>query len=797
VVHRLAEHPSAEALRAYGLGRLAPEATAALEEHLAGCETCCELLESAPADAFLDRLRSADTLDNAPTVPPELVDHPRYEVLGLIGQGGMGAVYKAVHRRMQRLVALKVIHPGLLRRPSAVERFQQEVRAAAQLTHPNIVTAYDADQARGLHFLVMEHVEGTGLAELVRGRGPLPPAEACDYARQAALGLQHAHERGMVHRDVKPHNLMLTPDGVVKILDFGLARLPHIPDEAPTGETAPATLTGTGTVMGTADYIAPEQAADPRAADIRADVYALGCTLFHLLTGGPPFPGGGVLDKLDRHADTPLPDLSELRRDVPHDLGAVLARMTAKDPADRYATPAEAAEALAPFCPLDAPRPPASRRRVLLAAVALGLLATGILGAIVLYPRANTPPVVVPPDTPPADPPAAAPAPVNDGAGATGATKPDDGEEAALRFVQQLGGKVRRDEKAAGKPVASVSLISSKTTDADLPRATAFAHLHTLDLTRTQVSDAGLGYLAGLPGLRGLTLTRTGVTDDGMRSVGRMKQLRLLNLEATAVGDAGMAHLAGLDELRGLTLTSTRVTDAGMANVGRLKSLSVLIVNDAAITDEGVKALAGLTGMVNLSFAWNAGVGDEAMKVVGRFAKLRSLNIHCTGVTDPGLGALSGLPVLCTLEMGGLKLTDAGLEALGALPELQILDLSNTDVTDAGLKWVARHPRVATLNLHGAARVTDAGVKHLAALRDLNVLELSGTRVTDAGLRELAGLPSLRYLTLANTDVSDAGIKELLRCPRLSSLNLTGSKRVTGAGVAELRKARPTLSIQR
>src|SRR5262249_29946852 len=155
-----------------------------------------------------------------------------------------------------------------------------------------------------------EYVEGRSLADLVSERGPLPAAEACEYARQAALGLQHAHEQGMVHRDVKPHNLMRTPDGTVKILDFGLARLARTPEEPlSTRADAAAGLTGAGTVMGTAEYVAPEQATDPRIADIRADIYSLGCTLFHLLTGRPPFEGSTVPEKIARHASAPLPPL--------------------------------------------------------------------------------------------------------------------------------------------------------------------------------------------------------------------------------------------------------------------------------------------------------------------------------------------------------------------------------------------------------------------------------------------------------------------------------------------------------
>jgi WD40 repeat protein len=283
---------------------------------------------------------------SAGTIPAALIDHPRYRVLRLLGQGGMGAVYQAEHLLMERTVALKIINKSLTTRPDLVERFRREVKAAARLAHPNIVTAYDAEQAGDTNFLVMEYVEGTNLARLVGERGPLPVPEACAYACQAALGLQHAYEHGLIHRDVKPLNLMVTPGGQVKILDFGLARL------AGTSHAAGA-LTEPGTVMGTADYIAPEQAWDPAAADVRADVYSLGCTLYFLLSGHPPFPEGTVLQKLLAHAEqTPTP-LAALREDVPPGLACVLDRMLAKDPTRRYPTPAEVGQALAPFARAD------------------------------------------------------------------------------------------------------------------------------------------------------------------------------------------------------------------------------------------------------------------------------------------------------------------------------------------------------------------------------------------------------------------------------------------------------------
>jgi formylglycine-generating enzyme required for sulfatase activity len=255
----------------------------------------------------------------------------------------MGVVYQARQSTMNRQVVVKVINRALLDHPDAAERFRREVEAAARLSHPNIVTAYDAEQAGDLHLLVMEFVPGKSLAEFLEKKGPLPIPLACHFTRQAALGLQHASEQGMVHRDIKPANLMVTPKGLVKVLDFGLAKLAS---ERGQGKG----LTSTGAFMGTPDYCAPEQATDARSADIRADIYGLGCTLYCLLAGRPPFQEGTDVLTIFAHLTKEPPPLPEVRPDVPPELWAVIARMLAKDPVQRPQTPAEVARALAPFC---------------------------------------------------------------------------------------------------------------------------------------------------------------------------------------------------------------------------------------------------------------------------------------------------------------------------------------------------------------------------------------------------------------------------------------------------------------
>jgi hypothetical protein len=382
-------HPSLALLQAFDRGKIDPDQWEAVAEHLRACPACAQKLETLPDQTLKDFVgellseagtplpesqQNGQITPPAPVVvvPAELIGHPRYEVLHLLGAGGMGQVYLARHRLMDRNVALKILRPTLLADPAAVERFQNEVRAAARLLHANIVTAFDADRADTLHFLVMEHVPGSTLERVIAENGLPTAAQTVDWVLQVARGLDYAHERGMVHRDLKPGNLILTSEGVVKILDFGLARFAS---EQRTDQAR----TPSGAVVGTPSFTAPEQGRDPRAADIRADLYSLGCTWYFLLTGRPPFPGGTVLQQLLAHQDQQPTPLSRLRRDVPAAVTAILDRLLAKQPQDRYQTPREL---LAALHALDrggppAPAPARPRKRWLVRlAVGLALLLT-------------------------------------------------------------------------------------------------------------------------------------------------------------------------------------------------------------------------------------------------------------------------------------------------------------------------------------------------------------------------------------------------------------------------------------
>jgi len=267
-----------------------------------------------------------------PTIAGHRLGH--YELIEAVGAGGMAAVLKARDMELGRIVALKILPPEAARDPESVNRFKQEARAAAALDHENIARVYYCGEDQGLNFIAFEFVEGINLRQMIDRRGLLPAVECVRYMMQVAAGLNHAAERGVVHRDIKPSNILITPDGRAKIVDMGLAR--HLGSEAVNGG-----VTQSGVTLGTFDYISPEQALDPRRADVRSDIYSLGCTFYHALAGRPPVPEGTAAKKLRAHQyDQPL-DPRELNPAIPDEVAAVLARMMAKDPAHRYQTPME------------------------------------------------------------------------------------------------------------------------------------------------------------------------------------------------------------------------------------------------------------------------------------------------------------------------------------------------------------------------------------------------------------------------------------------------------------------------
>jgi serine/threonine protein kinase len=333
-------------VRTYQLGPSQAASQKILNE-LGAARAC--LLDPQKKAAYDEQLQRR--LPPVPPAPPPPKTPPKnqlgeYELLAELGSGGMGTVYRARHTRLDKTVALKILAPGSLFDDEVVARFDREMKAVGRLNHPNIVQAHDAGEIGGTRFLVMEYVDGVSLSTLIDAGGPLPVAAACELIRQAAVGLDHAHRQGLVHRDIKPSNLMLDSHGQVKILDFGLAMF------QPGQLAGVERITASGQAMGTIDYMAPEQAESSRTVDIRADLYSLGCTLYKLLSGHAPFSGPKYQDPLNKvmaHAREPVPPIRKVRPDVPAELAAVLDRLLAKDPAGRFAAPAELVEAIGPL----------------------------------------------------------------------------------------------------------------------------------------------------------------------------------------------------------------------------------------------------------------------------------------------------------------------------------------------------------------------------------------------------------------------------------------------------------------
>jgi formylglycine-generating enzyme required for sulfatase activity/serine/threonine protein kinase len=374
-------HPTRKVLSSFGLGKLDEGSAAVVNKHLERCPDCRSQVAEMSADSFLGRVREAQipplakpgqsrTSSKTPgqpgakhsapppstTLPPELADHPDYEIKRELGRGGMGVVYLAYNTLMRRDEVLKVMGREILERPEALDRFRREIRAVAKLRHPNIVTAYHATRLGENIVFAMEFVDGLDLSKMVKAKGALPVAHACNFIYQAALGLQHAHEEGLVHRDIKPGNLMLSRKGnksTIKILDFGLAK-------ASRDQRFDGALTNEGQALGTPDFIAPEQIVNAPNVDIRADIYGLGGTLYYLLTGRPPFQANSLYDIYQAHMSRDADLLNLIRPEVPVELAALVAKMMAKEPNRRFQTPGEVAQTLTMFFKTGASRPSGS-----------------------------------------------------------------------------------------------------------------------------------------------------------------------------------------------------------------------------------------------------------------------------------------------------------------------------------------------------------------------------------------------------------------------------------------------------
>jgi serine/threonine protein kinase/Leucine-rich repeat (LRR) protein len=589
---------------------------------------------------------------------PLLIDN--YVILDTLDTGGMGLVFKALHRSMNRVVALKLLPAAMMGARDTVKRFQREVQAAAALSHPNIVAAYDAHQSDEIAYLVLEYVEGINLFRLVKEQGPLPVAVAANYVRQAATGLAYLHSRGLIHRDVKPANLILAADGTVKLLDMGLVRFASSEDLSCA--EMDQELTQAGIVIGTVAYMSPEQALDTRSADQRSDIYSLGCTLFFLLTGRSLYHEETGMKTLLAHREQPVPTIREFCEDAPVTLDAVFRTMVAKRPADRLQTMSEIVAALDACVPGLATNSPAPRlsmpmpnratfgpsrwrqlwnsRRpriagaiVLLAAIgAAGTYFAGVL--IRIKSSKGTTDVWVDDANPTVEiiSSAAEPSKVATPTTATGeaerrkeasSSSPDpfhmwlapsrvvmDSEFTLAVWVLKLGGRM----SAGLNVIDSLQSIPNRPFKIDTIRFDTFANvddsslqslaaihpenLKTLSLSGTRVTDQGLTALRGFDRLVDLNLSGTQITDEGVKVLSSFAQLHELDLTRTRITNHAVSHLAALPNLSVLKLSDNNLTDAALLHLPHVRSLAL---DGTGVTDAGLQQLATQTGLGFLS----------------------------------------------------------------------------------------------------------------------------------------------------------------------------------------------------
>jgi len=633
-----------------------------------------------------------------------------YVLMEKIGAGGMGQVFKAEHRRLKRVVAVKLLPAAMTSDKAAIARFEREVEAAAKLRHPNIVAADDADQANGVHFLVMEFVEGSDLSALVKKDGPLPIAKAVNYILQAARGLEAAHKKGIVHRDIKPANLLLDKAGTVKILDMGLARLSD-------GNTA-ADLTSSGTVLGTVDFMAPEQALNTKTADSRADIYSLGCTLYYLLTGKAAYDGDTLMAKLLAHREQPIPSLRPARAEVPEPLETIFKKMLAKKVKDRYQTMTEVVAALESLPPTvnseaatawvptaeerkqlgkaGAPKPLAplvqvasEKSKHLIAKFAGGAFATIIAPILVTFlikylERDTSPPIPSNTATSPdlaaeaADDLATQPISTTSPASQiTGYTTPafqqwvnDVAVMPAQKQVKAVAKKLQdlnpgfdgnvfgRNGKSTPKIEKGVvtELLFSTENVIDISPVRALAGLTYLKFE----ARIGQGKVTDLSPLQGMNLTTLICSHNPVSTVAPLQGMKLtfLNIDRTKVFD--------LSPLRGMPLTTLNFSTTKVSDLSALKGMPL---DSLHFYNTRVSDLTSLEGMSLTSL--NCGITKVTNLSPLKGMALTTLICHGTRISN--LSPLQDCKRLKLLRVYRTKVTPVGVAALQqALPDCKI-----------------------------------------------------------------------------------------------------------------------------
>jgi serine/threonine protein kinase len=631
-----------------------------------------------------------------------------YVLCEKIGEGGMGTVYAARHRHMGRMVALKVIRPDRFPAAGAVERFQREIQVSARLRHTNIVVAYDAGEAQGSMYLVMELIEGCDLARRVRRHGVLGLPAALDVVRQTALGLAYLHSQKVVHRDIKPSNLLLDRQGVVKILDLGLSRMVEWSEAVQTGVYCD--VTASGELLGSVDFMSPEQFVNARSVDARADLYSLGCTLYGLVSGKPPFTGASVGERIVAHREQAIPSLREVAGDAPPRLDRLFRQLLAKDPSQR---PNDANTVIAEIDALGILD--SSTIKTAAAKHSVDLPETEVMprGGLSTSRRTWTGKKII-------GSACAAAAIAGTLIVATHWPGRDDyGPSSSLRplHTPATSDKIRQPSVLPAESRATPAAVPTVTLNDDAKQQAILSSPKPASAPRVNTSDKDRTTALWAIKLGGEVQVQSA---DGFRSVQSQADLprdsfrvQRLNLAGLSLADVDFTPLAGLTELVMVDLGRSNANDLALRVLGQTPSLTHLSLMGTQIDDSGLALLNDL-------------------------AALKTLDLRGTGVTDEGLVQFASRHSLEEMRLGeGQILHDSGAESLAVMQSLKSLGLRHTNITDKAVRALAALERLEWLDLGGCAGLSDAGIAVLSQYKSLRQVLLDGVTVSPAQIAEL------------------------------------------------------------
>ncbi len=781
-----------------------------------------------------------------------------YVVLDKLGQGGMGVVLKAEHKRLKRLVALKVMSASIVKTPDALKRFHREVEAAAKLRHPNVVATDDADEAKGTHFLVMEYVEGHDLSALVKKQGTLSVEQAVQCIIQAARGLEFAHAQGVVHRDIKPANLLLDTKGTVKILDMGLARIEG--DSGSQGE-----LTSTGAVMGTVDYMAPEQALSTKHADARSDIYSLGVSLWYLLVGRSVYEGDTLMSKLLAHRDSPIPSLREFNTEVPEAIDLVFRKMVAKKQVDRYQSMAEVIRDLEACQAGSSPHVamPSMPEDLNLQSFLSNLGGSPSSGSATATRRIQTPATGVRVN------------PVAEATLLNGSVGVDTDPQTAMSLQNELSAKSRKKLAATksrvsppwfrniwmlmGGGAAAFLILLSIIVLVRTPNGTLRVEILDPEVQMTikgtdvtfDVSDKEPVSLAA--GDKKLIVTRGDLSFETeifalRRGEETLVKVELVDGSLIVSNDGQVVGRKSVEEEKPIAKPMAELANFGTASdsdrqaaewLMTLRGGSNLFIETA---DREVLELSNhpmpsrpfriytieLTGPIIEKFGDS--LAEQLARRIGGI-RARSVWIKSNTLTTDGLGKLLAMPELSQTTNLNLAVFDPNIDdsvfaQLARLKHLKhisiasgggVLDVLQSNLTGVGLgalkacpelerfEWQFRPispvalEELAQIQKLESLRFNSSVIteQHAIAVAKLRIrdLQIHASRVDDSMLRHFAAMEKLETLDITHNPVTDQGLAELKNVTTLKTLSLQGTN-VTAEGVADFQKALPSCNVQ-